>query len=347
MSAAMTQIRREKQKKKRVWESYFNSQSGRQPCPACGHVINSSADTGFEIQQMIPRGFGADDMGEEWNMFPLCSNKGEDGEDGEDGDCGWGCSELLEREQCIAVEDLEDAAAATALDTSADSADDKPPSANALDWLVSYYPRRVHEILMRLQRAHGEAFGFPAGDTLCLRFARDMFQEGKNQFDGNAFCADRTGEWKRRGVGFKSDIMDLAECLKECTDAEMLRRIELKDMITPKKHHNRSSANANAQRTPCAESAAGEESPEGLSRLVPMQPMQPLPKLMLVPTAPLGGAAPAPAPASAAASSAAEPAVAVPPSTPTTVSWKEFTRDENSTPEVNSAAVGGEVQDFY
>lgn len=224
----MKQVRRDKIKKKRVWDSYFNCNSSRQPCPGCGQTLNTT-DYNFEIQQMIPRGFGADDVGEEWNMFPLCSNVPEDTE----GDEGrWGCSELLEREQCIAVEDMEG-------EGTPDEDDEAEAfSPNALDWLVATYPNRVHEILIRIQRAHGESFCMPAGESLCLRFARDVYQHGKRQTH-DAFSADRDGEWARKGLGFRCDILDLAECFRENTDTEVLRRVELKDLLTPKKHNRK------------------------------------------------------------------------------------------------------------
>lgn len=228
----MKQVRKDKVKKKRIWDAYFNSTSTRQPCPACSHMINTT-DYNFEIQQMIPRGFGADDAADDWNMFPLCSNVPEDSDD-EDG--GWGCSELLEREQCVAVEQLED-------DPLPLSADEECASSNALDWLILNYPHRVHEILIRLQRAHGEVFGMPAGESLCLRFARDVYQFGKSQ---NHIKSPRDGEWIRKKLGFRSDIVDLAECMKGNTDIEVLRRVELKDTLTPKKSH----PNRHVARTP-------------------------------------------------------------------------------------------------
>lgn len=45
------------------------------------------------------------------------------------------------------------------------------------------------------------------------------------------------GEWLRRGLGFRVDIVDLADgCgLREASDRDVLRRIERRDLMTPRK----------------------------------------------------------------------------------------------------------------
>ncbi len=46
------------------------------------------------------------------------------------------------------------------------------------------------------------------------------------------------GEWLRRCIGFRVDIVDLADfCgMREASDRDVLKRIERKDLMTPKKH---------------------------------------------------------------------------------------------------------------
>jgi hypothetical protein len=45
------------------------------------------------------------------------------------------------------------------------------------------------------------------------------------------------GEWLRRGLGFRVDIVDLADCcgLREASDRDVVRRIERRDLMTPRK----------------------------------------------------------------------------------------------------------------
>jgi hypothetical protein len=50
-------------------------------------------------------------------------------------------------------------------------------------------------------------------------------------------------EWKKLGVGFKSDLMDIAECFSEMTDREMLRVIDMKTKLaTPRVSRRRLSS---------------------------------------------------------------------------------------------------------
>ena len=254
--------------KEHVWERYFSTisvsshivhpsiQRLSRPCPACSRPISLSqaandenSDKAFEVQRIIPWGAGADREVDNWNLVPLCSRHHHDigvedvDNQGQEQEQAWGCSERLERAGDI----------------------------HAFDWMRLNYPQRLQEMCMRLQLAHGESFALPAGETLCLRFVRDVYGEGRarirshvaptpagvilttseaetEQGDTNRRSteeevkeevevdpASRHGEWARRQVGFNSDILDLAECFSEMTDREMLRVIEMKTKLaTPR-----------------------------------------------------------------------------------------------------------------
>jgi hypothetical protein len=245
----MKQVRRDKIRKKRVWDLYFSSLSVKQPCPGCGFLMNTT-DFDFEISQIVPRDIAGDALLGEWNCIPLCSHVPEDTSDYEsdnettstkrrfvnnDSDLdgprfskkrGWGCSELLERQQCITVEMLDDGL----------KSNDPSQSFHALDWMILNHPTRVHEMLIRLQRAHGDLFNLPVSETLCLRFVRDVYQRGHRPLtEDNETGNQLVQEWNTKRLGFVSDIIDVAECFRNATDKEVLRRVEFKDMLTPKK----------------------------------------------------------------------------------------------------------------
>lgn len=242
--------------KEHVWQRYFsfpttnadscstNSQREvSRPCPACSRPISLSQganvegnDKAFEVQHIIPWGAGADRPVDNWNLLPLCSRRPDFEDDGrhdeDQEEQEWGCSERLEREGDM----------------------------HAFDWLRLNYPLRLQEVCMRLQLAHGESFSLPAGEALCLRFVRDVYSEGRCRIraEGEEGSAESTvagevdpvtrhGEWTRRQCGFKSDILDLAECFSEMTDREMLRVIDMKTKLaTPRVARRRLSATSTA-----------------------------------------------------------------------------------------------------
>ena len=237
--------------KEDIWKRYFclprcagdNLLRKSRPCPACSRPISlrkgnscEHDDKAFEIQNIIPWGKGADRNVDNWNLVPLCSRHDEIEGEGLSEEDIWGCSERLEREGDM----------------------------HAFDWMRKYYPCRLQEMAMRLQIAHGEAFGLQAGETLCLRFVRDVYGEGRPRQVTNidlfnksncdesdeATCstldpASRYGEWAMRECGFKSDILNLAECFAEMTDREMLRVIEMKTKLaTPRVSRRKFSASS-------------------------------------------------------------------------------------------------------
>lgn len=233
---------------RQVWLRYFSvpdlstdadNRNFNRPCPACKRSINLNFkengrddDKAFELQRIIPWGCGADRDVDNWNLVPLCSHYGKqaskrddcDSDNDNDDNSLWGCSERLEREGGV----------------------------HAFDWMLKNYPHRLQEMCMRLQLAHGESFGMPAGETLCLRFVRDVYGEGRPRicdmngvaFDSNSHGtsaaksvdpATRWEEWKMKKVGFKCDILDIAECFMEMTDREMIRVVEMKTKLaTPR-----------------------------------------------------------------------------------------------------------------
>ena len=218
-------------------------QNMSRPCPACSRPISLVHDgsdgvssKAFEVQSVIPWGTGADRTVDNWNLFPLCShhldsvdelNSFEDDNDDRDDiqERVWGCSERLERAGGM----------------------------HAFDWMREHYPLRLQEMCMRLQLAHGESFMLPAGESLCLRFVRDVYGEGRARIPSSTSTdqegseevdpQSRHGEWKKLGVGFKSDLMDIAECFSEMTDREMLRVIDMKTKLaTPRVSRRRLSS---------------------------------------------------------------------------------------------------------
>ncbi len=228
LNGATAEISHDQKRKKTVWDAYFMSCASKQPCPACGKLI-SIEENNFEIQQVIPRGCGA--PSDSWNAFPLCSNVPEEDEDGDEASenphKGWGCSELLDR-LCIEAEFAD-----------SDNSNALSLSTHAIDWMVLNHPKGVHEFLIRMQRAHGDIFGLPVGDSLCLRFARDVYQFGQNYSENGCNHAEKKvlpAGWLRcANGGFKVDLVDLVECMSYSTDRDVLKKIELKDMLTPKK----------------------------------------------------------------------------------------------------------------
>jgi hypothetical protein len=182
------------------WRRYFSSSLDTElPCPGCGCLIGSEKNN-YEIQSIIPWGCGADAETDTWNKFPLCSREES---------CGWGCSEKLEREGDV----------------------------HAIDWMVQHYPQRLHEMAIRLQISHGKEFGMAAGNVICLKFLRAVYQEGcvRDGIDSPT----RHEEWKRTGVGFESDILDIAECFQYHTDHEMIKIITHNRRNTPWKSNGR------------------------------------------------------------------------------------------------------------
>mmetsp|Transcript_10713 Transcript_10713/g.16235 ORF Transcript_10713/g.16235 Transcript_10713/m.16235 type:complete len:414 (-) Transcript_10713:141-1382(-) len=197
--------------KLKVWSKYFGggSDATERPCPACCQVM-STDNMNFEVQSIT----GADlsDMGLKsevhefsWNFIPLCSR---------DESHGWGCSERLERERLEADDDSENL--------------NEP--IHIFDWLLREYPQRMHEVCIRLQMGYGDAVSMPAGDTLCLRFIRDVYSTTQT-FPQTVPGLDISVYEKHI---FKGDLLDIAECFSEHTDREMLSIIDMKKkLMTP------------------------------------------------------------------------------------------------------------------
>jgi hypothetical protein len=55
--------------------------------------------------------------------------------------------------------------------------------------MVTTHPDRLHEMIIRLQKAHGDAFGYPVGEALSIRFARDVYQIGKVRSDNDVISS--------------------------------------------------------------------------------------------------------------------------------------------------------------
>ena len=226
-----TGIKKIQAAKIRVWEDYFLSSGGKQPCPGCGHLMDCDVNFDFEIQNIVQTSHCLSEHFP-WNNFVLCSFIPEYVDDCSNSpDCesnhgtnaasarGWGCSELRDR-----LLELTD-------DVDSDSAD-VSSSNNAIDWMVVNYPKRVHEFLIRMQRAHGDKFGHPAGDTSSLRFAEFVYRMNKPV---SVLGGDESLKWMEMGHGYKCNILDLNDCLRHKTDIEVLEIIERKQLITPKR----------------------------------------------------------------------------------------------------------------
>jgi hypothetical protein len=126
--------------------------------------------------------------------------------------------------------------------------------------MLSNHPNQLHEMSIRLQLAYGDLFHMPAGKVVCLRFLDKVYRHGcrryrmhyqqegpkcnisgedergnncqKDQVDGATTTIvysdlpSRDGEWTRKGVGFKSDILDIAQCFASKTDTNVVVELE-------------------------------------------------------------------------------------------------------------------------
>jgi hypothetical protein len=196
--------------KRRVWAAYFGAAgSGRQLCPGCGQPI-SLEDFDFEVQTVLhldqQTDIAIDDM-YIWNTWPLCSRQPGDssaaGGDQEEDDNsnsevaepasgreaeGWGCSETLERRR-VEAECASDGGETQIEGVQQDYATELATSGHAFDWMVTAHPDRLHELIVRLQKAHGDSFGYPVGEALSIRFARDVYQIGKVRSDNDVISS--------------------------------------------------------------------------------------------------------------------------------------------------------------
>lgn len=207
--------------KKSIFSKYFMCDLNvEHPCPGCGCSIGNDKNN-YEIQSVIPWGGGADLPTDVWNMFPLCSR---------DESCGWGCSEHLER--------LEDT--------------------NAIDWFLLTYPNRLHEFCMRLQMIYGDLFKMSPQDTICLRFIRSVYQNGVNSASqatssstpsptsptsaspsAQSSSINRETMCRSAKVGFKADILDIADYFTMHTDRELVELLSFKRKYSPVKESAR------------------------------------------------------------------------------------------------------------
>lgn len=179
----------------------------------------------YQVQNIVPadslqyRGIICDNgatISSLCNYLPLCSRS-----EGDEG--SWGCSERLERAR-VEMEVL-------SADTDAENSTSRDAHLHMIDWMVENFPHRLHEICIRLQLAYGDDFGLPVGDTLCLRFVRDVYG-----FRGSSHCeaTDCAGSASiDHHLGFRADILDLAECFRGHTDRDMLSIVEKKQTMTP------------------------------------------------------------------------------------------------------------------
>jgi hypothetical protein len=144
-----------------------------------------------------------------WNYLPLCSR---------DETEGWGCSEKLERHR---------------VEHEMEAVDDQQILVNAIDWVLSFYPLKLQEISIRLQVAHGDLFGLSAGESLCLRFVRDVYGTGEALRRLNSTSNDfQLENWQSQRLGFACDIMDIADAYSGHTDREMMNIIEMKRKLS-------------------------------------------------------------------------------------------------------------------
>lgn len=141
---------------------------------------------------------------QEWNYFPLCSR---------DESEGWGCSEKLERYRVEREMEVNEA---------------ESPNVHAIDWILKVCPLKLQEIAIRLQIAHGDQFGLSAGESLCLRFIRDVYGTGKASLNSG----DRLGDWISENASYQCDILDIADTFSCHTDREMLNIIEMKKKLS-------------------------------------------------------------------------------------------------------------------
>lgn len=140
----------------------------------------------------------------DWNYLPLCSRDEAE---------GWGCSEKLERYR---------------VEREIEADEGHAPSVHGIDWILQFYPLKLQEIAIRLQIAHGDLYGLSAGESLCLRFIRDVYGTGK------AVCSsgESLGDWISQNVSYCSDILDIADAFSGHTDREMMNIIEMKKKLS-------------------------------------------------------------------------------------------------------------------
>lgn len=128
---------------------------------------------------------------------------------------------------------------------------------HGIDWIIENYPKKLQEIFTRLQIAYGDHFGLSAGETLCLRFIRDVYGTGKGLkyfentqlLSSNSTLTSSLGNWIENGVGYTTDILDIADCFSNHTDREMMNIIEMKKKLsTPLS--NRKLHQLNSSQTP-------------------------------------------------------------------------------------------------
>jgi hypothetical protein len=125
--------------------------------------------------------------------------------------------------------------------------DDQPSTVHAIDWILRLYPLKLQEISIRLQIAHGDQFGLSAGDSLCLRFMRDVYGTGKATRQNN----EPLGDWSEERIGFSCDLLDIADTFSSHTDREMMNIIEMKRKLsTPLSNRKGVGANPNPLSSP-------------------------------------------------------------------------------------------------
>jgi hypothetical protein len=146
----------------------------------------------------------------DWNYLPLCSR---------DESEGWGCSERLERHR---------------VEQEMEAVENQQTSVNAIDWLLSCYPLKLQEISIRLQLTHGDQFGLTAGESLCLRFVRDVYGTGEalRRLDSIPSSVSSLENWRSQRLGFVCDILDIADAYSSHTDREMMNIIEMKRKLS-------------------------------------------------------------------------------------------------------------------
>jgi hypothetical protein len=109
-----------------------------------------------------------------------------------------------------------------------EATDDQPATVHAIDWILRSYPLKLHEISLRLQIAHGDEFGLSVGESLCLRFMRDVYGTGS----ATRRNKEPLGDWSEEKVGFCCDLLDIADTFSAHTDREMMNIIEMKRKLS-------------------------------------------------------------------------------------------------------------------
>ena len=99
-------------------------------------------------------------------------------------------------------------------------------SLHVVDYVLSHYPTRLYELLLRQQLLYGALFAMPVTTTTTLRFTTSVYGIGATPVTASPTKYDHL--WSKLGIGFTSHVLDIHDAMMKVSNSDLLLLTHIK-----------------------------------------------------------------------------------------------------------------------